>query len=121
MKKIIALLVITVGISFSANAQKKTPAKAAVKKEAASTESAFEKAAANDLAALQKAVTISADEKVSLKGLFEYKHRELSTATNDAARNVIYKTIDAKLRATLTADQTAALDKNPELLKTLTH
>lgn len=121
MKKIIALLVITVGLSFSANAQKKTPVKAAVKKEAASNESAFTKAAASDLAALEKATTISADDKLSLKGLFEYKHRELSNATDDTTRDVIYKTIDAKLRATLTADQMAAIDKNPALLKTLTH
>jgi hypothetical protein len=125
MKKIFALLIVTLGLSVSANAQQKAAVKTTAKKEVATkkaTATDFTKAAANDVAAINKEVTLSATDKTSLQGLFEYKHRELSLAAgNTKQQEVIQQTIDAKLRATLTAEQMKSLEKKPELLKAVTN
>lgn len=125
MKKILALLIVTLGLSVSANAQQKAAVKTTAKKEVAAkkaTATDFTKAAANDVAAINKEVTLSATDKTSLQGLFEYKHRELSLAAgNTKQQEVIQQTIDAKLRATLTAEQMKSLEKKPELLKAVTN
>lgn len=122
MKKIIALFVITLGLSFTASAQQK---KAAVKPAAQATATAtdFKAAAGKDVAALNKVVTLSDTDKQNFQGLFEYKHHELNqpVALSEERKSILSQSIEAKLRATLSADQMAKLDNNPELLKTLTH
>lgn len=124
MKKIIALFVIMVGFSFTANAQQK---KAAVKTTAATTANVDAKQqkiqadAKADLNALNAVVKLSDADKQSIQGLFEYKYRLHGEGLSQERKDVLSQTIDAKIRATLSADQVAKLDANPKLLKQLTH
>lgn len=125
MKKIIALFVIMLGLSFSASAQQKKaavkPAKQVATSQAGATD--LKAAATKDVAALNKVATLNDADKQSLQGLFEYKYGQLNqgVALSQDRKDIIAQTIEAKLRATLSADQMAKVDNNPTLLKQLTH
>lgn len=112
-----------VGFGFTANAQQK---KAAVKATAATTTNVDAKQqkiqadAKADVNALNAAVKLSDADKQSMQGLFEYKYRTHEGLSQER-KDVLSQTIDAKIRATLSADQLAKLDANPKLLKQLTH
>lgn len=117
MKKIIALFVIMLGFGFTASAQQKKAAKTTATAPV-STRISYAEAAKKDLASVDKVATLTAEQKVSVQGLFEYKHREMAAvASSEERKAIISQTIDAKLRATLTAEQMAKLDAKPEVLK----
>lgn len=120
MKKIIALFVIMLGFSFTASAQQKAPKKAATA--TAPAQASVAELAKKDVAALDGVVKLSAQEKQTFQGLFEYKHNQFAQVQGSADRKaVISETIDAKVRATLSADQMAKLEAKPEVLKAITH
>lgn len=118
MKKIVALFVFMLGFGFTATAQQ-TAAKPA---KTVTAQSSFASDAKKDVAALDKVVALSAQQKQSFQGLFEYKHRELAqVAGSEERKAIVAQTIEAKVRATLTQDQMAKLDAQPEVLKKVTH
>jgi len=124
MKKIIALLVVMLGFGFTATAQQK---KVVVKSPTATDvrtitpDPVVEQAAAKDLTALSKTITLTDVEKQNFKGLFEYKHRELKKTLTADQKKVLLNSIDAKLRASLTPEQMAKLDSNKKVLSQLTN
>lgn len=77
--------------------------------------------AKKDVASLSSVVTLTEQNKASFLDLFKKKHEALSKpGLADDKKKVIYKSVDAKLRGTLNAEQMAKVDSNPELLKQLT-
>lgn len=120
MKKIIALFVIMVGFSFTAQAQQKKVAKATA--QSTVTDAGVQKAAAADVKALDAYIPLNAAEKQSFTGLFEYKHQNIKDGQMSAERiDVFAQTIEAKIKATLTPENLTKLEGNPKLLKQLTH
>jgi len=121
MKKIIALLVVMLGFGFTATAQQKKFTVKSPTTQPTATDPAVVQAAAKDLTALSKTVTLTDVEKQNFKGLFEYKHRELKKALTADQKKVLLNSIDAKLRASLTPGQMAKLDGNKKVLTQLTN
>ena len=122
MKKIIALMVVMLGFGFTATAQQKKIVRPSVSTaQEAPKDAAVEQAALKDVAALNKVVTLTDAEKVTYKGLFEHKHRQLKANLTDDQKTVLFQSIDAKLRAGLNPAQMAKLDSNKKVLATLTH
>jgi len=103
MKKLIAAFVFIFAFTLNANAQ--------------ATASELAK---NDVAALSGAVQLSEQNKASFLDIFKQKHEAFAKETSEMKKKIIAKSVDAKLRGILSADQMAKLDKNPELLKKLT-
>jgi ABC-type transporter MlaC component len=106
MKKIIALLTLFFAFTMNVSAQDKGTATELAKK---------------DIESLSKIVKITAQNEQTFVALFENKHRAYATPNlSEERKKVVAKSVDAKLRATLDADQMAKLDSNPEVLKKLT-
>lgn len=129
MKKIIALsALLTLGFAFNANAQQKKPAvKAAQTTKVALPATAAEVTAAakKNVSSLNSVVSLTDQEKQMFQGLFETKYNNLNqvakTGNNKAAKEEVYKNIELKLRASLSADKIAKLDANPAVLTAITH
>ncbi|SFQ27949.1 hypothetical protein [Flavobacterium akiainvivens] len=120
MKKIIALFVLMLGVSFTASAQKKAVAKPAQTKEQRAQAAEIQKGAQADTKALNEFVKLSDDQMVSFRGLFEYKYRNLAEGLSDERKKALAETIEMKINATLTPDQVTKLSQNPTLLNQLT-
>jgi hypothetical protein len=118
MKKIIAIVTLTLAFSLGANAQdKKVISKAETTTEVASPEVA----AKNDAEALVKFLNLPENEFEMYKNLFFVKHNTLKkTELSNERKAELKRNIDAKLRATLSAENMEKLDKNAALLKKLT-
>ena len=111
MKKIIAALTLLLAFSINANAQDK----------GSLTGSSTEKGKAQ---AAELSTYLGLDKTVteSFYRLFEQKFTILEDATMSTERKEeLARVIEAKIRATLDGTQLDKLDKNPELLKKLTH
>ena len=129
MKKIIALsAILTLGLGFTASAQQKKAVKQTVKTAPATlpvTDAEIKVAADKNVSSLNKVIALTDNEKQMFQGLFETKYRMLEYAAqkgnNEADKETVYKSIEAKLRATLSADKMAKLDAKPAVLKELTH
>ena len=105
MKKIIALL--TLFFAFTVNV--------------AAQDANANQLAKADVALLGKTVKLTAQDETNFTALFAKKHEVLATPNlSEERRKIVVKSIDAKLRATLSADNMAKIDANPELLKKLT-
>lgn len=122
MKKIIAILVVMLAFGLNANAQQKTAA-ASKQQEKASIEAEVKSAALKDVEMMSKAITLSEQKRSDFTGLFETKHRYLKENPNfsQERKDALAKSIDAKIRASLDPDQVAKLEKQPGLMKKLTH
>lgn len=106
MKKIIALLALFFAFSVNATAQEN-----AVQ---------IEKNAKSDLEKLMTVVTVPDNMQMTFFNLFKKKHEGMSDANaTEASRREISAVIEAKLRATLTPQQTASLEKNKTVLAQL--
>lgn len=124
MKKIIALFVIMLACSFSANAQQKkaSPAVATSQQAATQVNADAEKAAMKDMQALNEFVQLTDAQSSRLKGLFLEKHKTLmGQQLSDDRKNVLAQAIETKLKAALTPDQIAKLEDNAKLMNMLTH
>ena len=119
MKKIIAILTLSLAFSLSANAQdKKVISKAETTVE---NPSSSHVSAKNDAQALIKFLGLPENQTDMFTKLFFRKYSTLEQTNLSTERKDILKSnIDAKLRATLTPEQMEKLDKNPALLKRLT-
>lgn len=103
MKKLIAIFVFIFSFSLSANAQ-----------------SSAGELAKKDVTALSQAVSLTEQNRASFLDVFQKKHEALAKESSDTKKKIIAKSVDAKLRGILSADEMAKLDKNPALLKQLT-
>jgi len=122
MKKIIALFVIMLACSFSANAQqKKATPSATTQQTRAELNAASERAAAKDMQALNEFVQLSDEQSNRLRGLFLEKHKMLAQPMSDERKAVLADAIETKLKAALTPDQIAKLEDNAKLMNMLTH
>lgn len=122
MKKIIALFVFMLAFGLTANAQQTKGTKTAA---AATTEApgeqAIKMAAAKDVTALMQVVELDATDKDSFVRLFEYKHRHLAQNLSPERKAILAETIEAKIKATLNADQNAKLAQSPALIQKLSN
>lgn len=106
MKKIITLVIMVFAFAFSANAQEKK---------------SIQEAASQDVAKLAKVAALNDENiKLGLHQLFESKHEALSIeGLSDERKKELARVVEAKIRASITAEENAKLDKRPELLKEL--
>jgi hypothetical protein len=119
MKKIIALFVLMLGVSFTASAQKAT--KPATSKTATTKEANIEKAAIEDSKALNEFIPLTNQQMQDFKGLFAWKHQQLADGNlTDERKKLIADTVEAKINATLTSEQSTKLSQNQKLVKILT-
>ncbi|MFP9114009.1 hypothetical protein ACLI1A_08695 [Flavobacterium sp. RHBU_3] len=126
MKKIIALIALSLGVGFTASAQqKKATAPATVKTQTQLSDAEIAAAAKNDVASLNSVVTLTDSEKSMFNELFTTKYRNFREVSVPNAspdrKEIISQNIESKLRATLSADKMAKLDANPAVLKKITH
>lgn len=106
MKKIFALLTLFFAFSMNVAAQDKGNANELAKK---------------DVQALSSVVKLSAQNEATFTTLFKNKHEAYATPNlSEDRKKILAKSIDAKLRATLDANQMAKLESNKDLLKQLT-
>ena len=122
MKKIIAVLTLVLAFSFGANAQDKTvlSKEEIAKNEKLKKELPPEVAGKNDAIELVKYVGLDESKAEVYGRLFAKKHKVLATEGLTAEKKAeLTRSIEAKLRAGLTAEQMEKLDRNPELLKKL--
>lgn len=99
MKKIIALLTLFFAFSLNAAAQDNA--------------SQIEKNAKKDLEMLMSVIKVDDNMQMPFFNLFKKKHEEMSAPnTSEATKRQISSVIEAKFRASLTADQTISLEKN---------
>lgn len=122
MKKIIAVLTLFLAFTIGANAQDK---KGLSKEEIAKNETLRkelppEVAGKNDAVELVKFVGLDESNVEIYTRLFAKKHKVLAYEGLTAEKKAeLTRSIEAKLRAGLTAEQMEKLDRNPELLKKL--
>lgn len=128
MKKIIALFTVMLAFGFTASAQQKAVKPAttttAVKPAPQVTDTkdrAVAESAAKDVAALGKVIAYTGTQQQDFTGLFEYKHRLLAQNLSRERKEILAQTIEAKIRATLNADQNAKLAGNTEMIKQLSN
>ena len=113
MKKLIAALTLLLAFSINANAQER--------KLAPSTSESL-KLGQKDADELTKLVGLTEIQNQDYARLFEHKYRTLENKDLPQERkDVLAKVIEDKMRAGLDAKQLEILDKNPELVKKLTH
>ncbi|ESU19532.1 hypothetical protein FCR2A7T_16870 [Flavobacterium cauense R2A-7] len=106
MKKIIALLALFFAFSVNVSAQDNSVQ--------------IEKNAKSDLEKLMTVITVENDMQMTFFNLFKKKHEGmLDSNATEASRREISRVIEAKLRATLTPQQTASLEKNKTVLAQL--
>lgn len=118
MKKIIAIVVIMLAFGLNANAQQKatTTQKASVEKQ-----DAVKQAAAKDVEALGKVIKYEGTQEKDFMGLFEYKHNLLKENLSAERKDILSKTIEAKIKATLTSAQYEKAAAATGLMKQLTN
>ena len=123
MKKIIALFVIMLACSFSANAQQKNASPAVAQQQtAAELNTAVEKAVMKDMQALTEFVQLTDLQSSQLKGLFREKHKNLlGQPLSNERKAHLADAIEAKLKSYLTPDQLAKVEDNAKLKNMLTH
>lgn len=120
MKRIIALFVIMLAFGLNANAQQRKAATPATNQVNTSKDAAFSEAAIKDVATLSEYVKLTADQKVNLKSLFEYKHRTKAENLSAERKAIVAETIEARLKASLEPAQVAKIEGNTQLMDILT-
>ncbi len=108
MKKLIAVVTLFLGFAFSANAQQDNKLSA-------------ENAAKMDAVKLSEAVGLQGTQQENLVQLFVMKYNVMNDPSVTAERkNEMAKVVEAKLRASLNAEQIKKLDADPALLSKMT-
>ena len=106
MKKIIALLILFFAFTFNVSAQDASKANELAKK---------------DVALLSTIVKVSPQAQAKLSEAFLRKHEAYTQGNlSEERKKIVAKSIDAKLRATLSADEMTKLQANAEVYKQLT-
>jgi hypothetical protein len=122
MKKVIAALTLILAFSINANAQKKAPIKQAAPKEV--TTAVVQKVSAaeagkSEANELSKYLGLNETQTNDFTRLLEQKHRTLEENLTPERKKELSKVIEAKIRASLDANQTDKLEKNKELFNKL--
>ena len=113
MKKLIAVLTLFLAFSINVTAQEK---------KLAPSSDQIKELAQRDANDLTKLVGLTEAQNADFFRLFENKYRTLENKElSQERKDILAKVVEDKIRATLDAKQTATLEKNPELLKKLTH
>jgi hypothetical protein len=108
MKKLIAVLTLFLAFAFNANAQENKKMDAL-------------NAAKLDAVKMSESLNLTAEQQDQFISLFVMKHQTMNDpAATAEKKKEVTKIMDAKIRATLTAEQIQKLDANPALLATLT-
>jgi phosphoenolpyruvate-protein kinase (PTS system EI component) len=117
MRKIIAVVTLMLAFTINANAQdKKTSTLSATSETNTDPQSAAKK----DASEMAEYLKLSDTQVADFFRLFETKHKMLQDKSlSQDRRKEVSKSIDAKIRATLDANQIEILEKNPELFKKL--
>ncbi|MGL2966484.1 hypothetical protein [Flavobacterium sp. XGLA_31] len=118
MKKLIAALTLMLAFSINATAQDKkaTPTATPVKTATATPGELAKK----DAAELANYLKLTQTETENFYRLFELKYKtQQETALSAERKQALSSTIEAKLRASLNAEQTEKLEKNKELFTRL--
>lgn len=121
MKKIIALLVVTLAFGFGANAQQKSDVRPVQTSQLdASKQEKIKQAAIADATELGKVVTFKGTEKETYTQLFETKHRMYAQDLTEERKAYVASIIEKKLSAGLSADDLKKVNNTPGLMKRLT-
>lgn len=122
MKKIIALLVVTLGLGFSANAQQATKDVRAVQMTELdkNTQQKIKDAAAADAAELGKVITYKGTDKEMYTQLFETKHRMYAQNLTEDRKAYVASIVEKKLSAGLSPEDLQKVYNTPGLMKRLT-
>ena len=117
MRKIIAVVTLMLAFTINTNAQdKKTTTLSATSEIKTDPQVAAKK----DAAEMTEYLKLTDTQATDFFRLFEKKHVTLQDKSlSEERRKEVSKIIDAKIRATLDANQIERLEKNPELLKKL--
>lgn len=108
MKKLVAFVTLFFAFAFTANAQEDKKMDAV-------------KAAKADAVKMTETLGLTDEQQSAFVNLFVMKHNLMNDATApEAKKKEITEVMNAKIRATLSAEQNAKLDANPELLDQLT-
>ena len=111
MKKILLIFTLLCAFTLSANAQEKKPA--AVQKIDATVE------AKKDAEDLTKLLNLNSTQSTDFYRLFEMKYQILQENLSADRKNILAQDIEAKIRATLNADQMKTLEAKKELFSKL--
>jgi hypothetical protein len=104
MKKIVALLTMLLAFTISANAQDSKTAEAAKK----------------DAQSAAEYLGLKSNQQEDFYRLFEQKHEVLQNPNMSAERKAeMSRIVGLKIKASLSAEQLAKLEANPELMKKL--
>jgi hypothetical protein len=107
MKKIIAILTLILAFTVNANAQDKKVSN--------------EEAAKMDAVKLSEFLQLKGTQQDDFMRLFQMKYNTLNDPSmSEERKKEMSRVVEAKLRASLTADQLQKLDSNPELLAKFT-
>lgn len=122
MKKIIAILVVTLAFGLSANAQQKNDVRAVQLSQLdAKTQESIKQGALADTAELSKVVALDNQKKEIYTQLFETKRRMYVSANNEPGRNAyVAEIIEKKLSAGLSSEDLQKINNTPGLMKRLT-
>lgn len=108
MKKLIAIVMMLLAFSVSANAQ-------------ANKQISKEEAAQKDIAALISKVTIDQTLKQDMYTLMVMKHEMLAAATTAAEKQKVTDMVEHKIMSGVSKEQRQTITNDKDLLKQLTH
>lgn len=111
MKKILLIFTLLCAFTLSANAQEKKPA--AVQKIDATVE------AKKDAEDLTKLLNLNSTQSTDFYRLFEMKYKMLQENLSEDRKAILSQNIDAKIKASLTADQINTLVAKKDLYNRL--
>lgn len=121
MKKIVTVITLMLAFSFSAAAQEK---KQTEEKKIDKTEKVVlspTEAAKNDAAAITEFLGLTNNQEEDFSRLFKMKHKLMQDQFATAeSKKEMSRIVGLKINASITSEQQAKLNANPELLKKLT-
>jgi len=121
MKRIIALFVVMLAFGLNATAQQKKAATATTTQANTAKNAAINEAAKKDIATLSEYVKLTADQKLALTSLFEYKHRNFADNISDERKAILADNVAMKIKSSLEPAQVAKIEGNTQLMTILTH
>ena len=120
MKKIIALLTLTLAFGLNANAQnnKSEQQRSLTANNSKGTD--LKAIAINDISELAKTVELQKDEQVNLTNLLILRNQDVSKLSDVAEKKALFEKYNEKLLSSLSEKQLELLKKNKELYQKIT-
>ena len=120
MKKIIAILVVMLAFGLNANAQQKSVKAAQTAMPDAQKQENAKQAALKDIASLEQVITFTGTRKEEFTKLFEHKHRMYMQDLSAERKAVVARSIEQKIKASLSPEDIQKIEAEPGLMKKLT-